>query len=641
MNVGDELFGRYRLVRWIARGGMGTVWEAEDLALAQRVALKHVRFGELPPEQVEETRARTLREAKMAAQLRGHPHVVAVYDVIESDGDVWLVLEYLPSANLADLLTAGRPVSLAEIARIGAAVADALAAAHARGIVHRDIKPTNILIGSDGRTVKLTDFGISHALDEQPITRVNVVSGTPSYMAREVARGEESSPASDVFSLGATLYRALEGSPPFGDDTNPNRLLLRVATGPINPPTAHTPLTGLVMRLLEFDPSTRPDAATARDQLHAFATRVSAATQPSPAARPDPAGRFGDPRPPWAPVTKPARPLRRRRLLLAGAATVVVLAVAAGLVVTMPTLFGRGGNGPLVGVPPMPETVGAITMSGDPRAADPCALIDPAWLRQFGEPAIIARNSYVLNSCRAIISTREGDVLLDMTFGRPVSSVSSLKGEARRIGSLTVVHQSVQAGDFRPYCSNVLVLADRTQIVVEVYGPKGYAMCPVTEVGTAVAVNALARNGIVYRPGRTAEWRISSYDACGIVDPALLATVPGLDPQVRYPGFGNWSCTWGKNDKGRTKAHVSFRLDDARPGSYGDATTIAGRRAWTKLVPGDNNPQKCIAIAVLRPAATATSATELVQANVDGPLPPAELCARATDLTSALVAKTS
>ncbi|MBO0849400.1 MAG: serine/threonine protein kinase [Pseudonocardia sp.] len=639
MNVGDELVGRYRLVRWIARGGMGTVWEAEDLALSQRVALKHVRFAELPSDQVEQTRARTLREAKMAAQLRGHPHVVAIYDVIESDGDVWLVLEYLPSSNLGDILTAGEPVSLAEIARIGAAVADALAAAHARGIVHRDIKPTNILIGSDRRTVKLTDFGISHAVDERPITRANVISGTPTYMAREVARGEESTPASDIFSLGATLYRAIEGHPPYGDDPNTNRLLLRVATGPINPPTTPTPLTGLIMRLLEFDPVIRPDAATARDLLHAFATRVSAATQPSPAAHPGSTMLLDGVRPPWSLESTSAKP-RRRGPVIAAIAFAMVLALGAGLAVALPKFFGAGANTPPTGSPPLPATVGVITMTGDPRTAEPCALIDPAWLRQFGEPAIVARNSYALESCQARIATPGGEVRMDTKFISPNNSISALGGERQQIGNLTIVRRSIQPGTFALVCENRLALADGTQVSIEAYGPNGFDLCAVTEVATAVAVNALARDRITYRPGRTADWHLANSDACTVVDPTNLATVPGLDPNFRSPGFGNWTCAWGQARRGSPRIFLYFRLESAQISSnYGDATTIAGHLGWTKLVAGANNPRKCVAVAVTRPAPTAIGATELIEVDVEAPEPDPELCAHATGLASAAIPK--
>ncbi|WP_084211020.1 serine/threonine-protein kinase [Pseudonocardia acaciae] len=632
MEAGEELFGRYRLVRSIARGGMGTVWEAEDILLAQRVALKHVSFADLPAEQAALTRARTLREAKMAAQLRGHPHVIAIYDVIESDGDVWLVLEYLPSASLTETLTTGRRLRPAEIARIGAAVADALAAAHARGIVHRDVKPGNILIGADHHTVKLTDFGISHAAtDDNALTHVGVVSGTPTYMAREVARGEPSTPASDIFSLGATLYRAAEGSPPFGEDPNTNRLLLRVATGPINAPTTRTPLTPLIMRLLEFNPSTRPDAATTRDQLHVLSGRLAEATYPPLDEHYGPTTPPGGHRPPPLPAPRPPRKPRRWLVV----AAIAAFALAAGLAVALPKLLD---NGPPTGVPPLPTAVGPITLSGDPRAADPCALIDPTWLRQFGQPVITTNISYTPEACQARITVPNGDMVLDVKFNTP-KTVSDLGGQPQQLGDLTIVRRSVQTGLFVTSCDSVILLADRTAIYFETNGPDGSDICGATEVATAVAVNRLARDGITYRPGRTAEWLITSNDACAVLDPATLAAVPGLDTNIRFPGFGNWSCTWGATQKDASRLYMGFRLDNVRVDDYGNDTTIAGRRAWTKISRGDKNPAKCHLYVITRPAPTAMGATEMLELSLEGPQPAAELCARGSEVAATALTK--
>ncbi|HKR48784.1 MAG TPA: choice-of-anchor C family protein [Pseudonocardiaceae bacterium] len=285
MSVETVVFGRYRLHEQIGAGGAGVVWRATDELLHQTVALKRVTATGPDDEQAQLTLDRVLREARLAAQLRGHPHVVAVYDVLVDDGDIWLVMEYLPARSLREILDDQGPLDRSEVARIGAHIADALAAAHDRGIEHRDVKPGNVLISHDG-TVKLTDFGISHLTGDPQLTQTRI-SGTPAFLAPEVASSGESFRASDVFSLGATLYAAVEGQPPFGTDDNVLRLINVIRTGIIRPPLQAGPLEPLLLRLLQVSPATRPDAATTRDLLTQFASQLSEPgrqkrTQPRP-----------------------------------------------------------------------------------------------------------------------------------------------------------------------------------------------------------------------------------------------------------------------------------------------------------------------------------------------------------------------
>ncbi|MGH3847115.1 MAG: protein kinase domain-containing protein, partial [Pseudonocardiaceae bacterium] len=245
--------------------------------LDQPVALKRVRLVGVDGQQAELTWQRALREARVAARLRHHRHVVATYDVRVNDGDMWLVLEYLRCQSLAQILRERGPLDSGQVARIGAQVADALAAAHALGIEHRDVTPGNVLISDDG-AAKLTDFGISSLAGDVQLTEPGVVIGTIAYLAPEVARTGKSSPASDVFSLGATLYAAIEGQPPSGAAGDAEQQRRIVSVGIIRPPTAAGAFTALLLRLLALDPATRPDAATARDLLEDFATQINART---------------------------------------------------------------------------------------------------------------------------------------------------------------------------------------------------------------------------------------------------------------------------------------------------------------------------------------------------------------------------
>jgi eukaryotic-like serine/threonine-protein kinase len=254
--------GRYRLDRRIGSGAMGVVWQAYDERLRRAVAVKQLRLEPgLDPTEADEARQRAMREGRIAARLH-HPNAVSVFDVVDEDDAPWLVMEYVPSRSLAQEMSQRKMLPPEEVGRIGAQVAHALVAAHQAGIVHRDIKPANILLGDDG-TVKITDFGISRAQGDVSVTKTGLIAGTPAYLAPEVAYGRDPAAPSDVFSLGSTLYAAVEGIPPFGLSENTLGLLHAVAAGRITPPRRAGILTDALIHLLNADPAARPTAATA------------------------------------------------------------------------------------------------------------------------------------------------------------------------------------------------------------------------------------------------------------------------------------------------------------------------------------------------------------------------------------------
>ncbi|MEY9928403.1 serine/threonine protein kinase [Catenulispora sp. GP43] len=249
--------GRYRLVAEIGGGAMGVVWRARDEVLGRDVAVKELRPDHgMSGAQVRTSHQRARREGRIAARLQ-HPNAVVIYDVAEHDGRPYLIMEYVPSQSLGDILATGAVLTPAEVTSIGAQLASALTAAHERGIVHRDIKPGNVLMTSDG-TVKLTDFGISRAAGDATVTATGEILGTPAYTAPEVAQGHPVAFPADVFSLGATLYAAVEGTPPFGEDVNAMALLLRVVRNEIRSPKRSGPLTDTVMWMLSPEPADRP-----------------------------------------------------------------------------------------------------------------------------------------------------------------------------------------------------------------------------------------------------------------------------------------------------------------------------------------------------------------------------------------------
>jgi serine/threonine protein kinase len=267
---GALVAGRYRLRSQLGGGGMGAVWLARDELLGREVAIKQVLVPVgIDAALAQANRDAAMREGRIAARL-SHPHAVGVYDMVLDQGQPWLVMEYLPSVSLAALLHDRHVLPIAQVAQIGAQVADALAATHAAGVIHRDVKPGNILIGEGpGRDgiVKITDFGISRAIGDVSLTQTGVVKGTPAFLAPEVAQGSAPDEASDVFSLGATLYACLEGTPPFGLSDNALQMLHKVAGGEFQPPRQAGALTAPLMRMLAPDPDTRPTMTEVRDEL--------------------------------------------------------------------------------------------------------------------------------------------------------------------------------------------------------------------------------------------------------------------------------------------------------------------------------------------------------------------------------------
>lgn len=267
----------YRLVEQIGSGGTGVVWRAVDERLQRSVAIKQIHIKpSLPPAERDVLRQRATREARNAARFQ-HPNAIVVFDITEHGGDPCLVMEYMKSRSLAMVLSAQGPLPLPQVARIGEQVASALIAAHQAGIVHRDVKPGNVLLDDHG-TVKITDFGISRATGDVTLTETGLICGTAAYLAPEVARGADPTPAADVFALGATLFHSLEGEPPFGSG-NPLKVLYAAANGQVSEPQNAGPATDFVLDLLSSDPRDRPSMREAREALARFAGYDSAASE--------------------------------------------------------------------------------------------------------------------------------------------------------------------------------------------------------------------------------------------------------------------------------------------------------------------------------------------------------------------------
>jgi eukaryotic-like serine/threonine-protein kinase len=256
------LAGRYALGEAIGQG-RSTVYRGEDHRLRRQVAVKQVRL-DVSPERAEDTRARAMREAHAAARLN-NPRAVTVFDVVEERGSIWLVMELVDVPSLAEVVATHGPVGHRRAATIGIDVLDALRAAHAVGVVHRDVKPANVLVGAADRA-KLTDFGVASIRDDAQLTATGYIIGSPAYMAPEQARGDRVGPPADLWALGATLYFAVEGVPPF-PGTSPIAVATAVVHGQRRQPTRPGPLTDIVDRLLCKEPGQRPPAAQVRRAL--------------------------------------------------------------------------------------------------------------------------------------------------------------------------------------------------------------------------------------------------------------------------------------------------------------------------------------------------------------------------------------
>ncbi|MUL41662.1 serine/threonine protein kinase [Streptomonospora sp. PA3] len=394
---GRLLSGRYRLTELIGEGGMGRVWEGVDELLDRPVAVKELIIPpQLPDSEVEVLRTRMLREARNAAQL-SHPSIITVFDVVEIDERPWIVMELVRGPSLGDLIKREGVFPPERAARIGVQVAAALAVAHERGIVHRDIKPANVLIARGDRAV-LTDFGIAHLEGSSHLTRTGLLVGSPSYLAPEQAHGKPATPATDMWSLGVTLYQAVEGVTPFHRDT-PMATLTAIVTAEVPTPQAAGPLAGVIERLLQKDAEQRPPvheaarmlqeaagtaaqpqddhAATLREQPPARgATASGAAPEPEAAMAAGPAG--GASGGAWAPPADPAdgHGGGRRRAPLAVLGGLVALAAVAALVFWLGTLGGGPEEAGVAGetLSPSPERPTAQQSAGtDGSGARPSA----------------------------------------------------------------------------------------------------------------------------------------------------------------------------------------------------------------------------------------------------------------------------
>jgi hypothetical protein len=573
--TGDEIAGRYVLQERIGAGGMGVVWRAHDRELDRTVAVKCAR----PDDEKAGRRLRT--EARNAARLH-HPHIVAVFDHVVDGERNWLVMEYVAARSMARIVAEDGPLTPEQAAAVGWQIADALAAAHARGVVHGDVTPENILVTADG-VAKLADFGISRALwsDATRDSLSGQVPGKPRYLAPEVARGEPATRESDQFSLGAALFAAVEGRVPYGEASGPLAYLDRARDGHIEAPRKAGPLTGPLTALLRIDPGSRPAAAEARHLLEEVAPPPEAVRRlhldTAPAARSS----------------------RRTRTAALAVAAAAVLALVPALLHPWrddpparahPGTPARTHASPATSAAPAPAARSAL---GDPRAADPCSVLATAPLTRYGSPELVTDYGN-FDRCDILVGPRgkEPDVDVAATLiGTGLEAGSHVS--TRRQGNVTVVAEPLDGDE----CDRTLRLDDgnHIQLFARLTGHrKGAApdLCAVADTATAHAVGVLRAAGTVpRRPSPAAPASLATADACALLDAAALAALPGVPAAHPARDFGNWGCHWESSDGDRAVDLVFDRNSPPLDGSDGTLVTLGAHRAFVS--PGYEDEGSC------------------------------------------------
>ncbi|MGC4940120.1 protein kinase domain-containing protein [Kribbella sp. DT2] len=604
---GGLVADRYRLIERIGQGGMGSVWKAEDLALDKVVALKQAR-----PEAGDTDGSLLEEEARIGARVE-HPNVVAVQNVVRDHG-FWIVMSYVESVSLAALIDTGGPLPVERVAAIGGQIARGLQAVHAAGIVHGDVKPANILVTGDG-TAKLTDFGVSRRqVWDAPTLPNGSPGGTPDALAPEVANGVQPTTASDMFSFGATLYMALDGRSPYGEDANLWATVAKAAQAEITPLEHGGELTSLINRLLREDPTVRPTAAQAVDEL------TGSASIAGPAA---------------------AHPWYRQKWTLAAAGVLAIALAATAIVKLTGSTDDASQPQSTSSEPSATRTSPAAGPIGDPVTADPCALIDAEPLTRYGETELI-RDYGSFPRCDVEI-TGTGAQLSDVRveFDNPPHPDLDPPGKLeRRTGNVLLIARPPTPAKGED-CERTLVLSDRHRVDVvaqDTGDSTPMDLCGIAETVTTTAVARLTAGPVPRRAEPFPANSLGLVDSCTLLDAATLAKLPGIDANHPVRSFGGWGCEW-ESTTNQLSAVIRFDRDQRLTAEDGQLLTLSGR--VTAVEPEADGPGMCQALITHRPYArdSGDPAVELVQVIVAGSASTTELCRLTTLLARTTAAK--
>jgi eukaryotic-like serine/threonine-protein kinase len=530
--------------------------------------------------------------------LLDHPHIVSVRRLVEHDGEPWLVMSYAAAPSLAEL-TAGGPLPPHRAAGIGAQVAGALAYAHspALGVVHAAVTPRNILVG-EGDHARLNGFAASRI--DGSTTDGGTDTGATAYLAPEVANGLAAGPQADVFSLGATLYAAVEGRAPWGDG-DPEQSLARARKGVVDPPRAAGALGPVLMRMLESRPRERPTAAAAAQML-------------AEVARSEPTSGRGE------------RTDRRRWPWIAAVAVAAVVVAVVGLVV-----WPRPA-------PELVEAAAPVPALGDPATADPCSLIRPEPFDRFGKTTLDPDPGN-FDLCDVTISSGPDYFAARVDFAKSGTALPAGQPEER--DGLTIVRGTPVDGG----CVHTLRLSDGYDVRVGSRSVSGVLPdpCAVADVATETALAVLVRGTVPRRPVPFDPGSLAVVDACGLLDTATVATVPGLETAKADPGFAGWGCDWeipapAPTPTAPPAASITVEYDRNRGlgNNAGRPMQIAGREAAARV---DGDGFGCDVTILHRPYTDPDGkpSDELLIVKVDQATRVANPCTRAIAIATAAV----
>ncbi|MFD9906836.1 serine/threonine-protein kinase [Streptomyces sp. NPDC059063] len=627
MRRGTTVGGRYRLVRGPLQGSMGEVWIARDLRLPREVILKRLRTtgrGTSRSDRLEFDRLEA--EARALARF-SHPHVVTLHDVLTlPEGPLawlrrrygsWLVMEYVSGGSLVDR----PPLSPERAARVGVHIAAALAALHAEGVVHGDVKPGNVVATAEG-LAKLADFGAAYRVGgKETITPPPARhSYTPDYAAPEVVRGHPE-PASDVFSLAALVHTLVTGAPPrphagegvdaFVADRQAERG--ETALGP-----GLGPLAGILPAMLDATAKNRPTAAEARRLFE----RAAGPQDRLPPQRGGDDGDGAGPDSGAGPHGRGVHPGRSRQLIVAVGVAAVTLAAA----LLAPELWPDGGSDDGRGG----GTAGSRV--GEHRTADPCALADPAALKRFGD-AQLDRDYGNFDRCDVIVDTGEGDDV-DVEIHFDTGGAPEEPAPYRTVGRVALVKEA----DDSDVCVRTLLPADDpgVDISVAVQQDEGDApLCAMADAAAERAVETLNRGPIARRPAPPAGSLVRQ-DACALLDAKTLEAIPGIDARDPDVHFGAWDCEW-ESTTGDLSLEVRFDRGQPPTADDGTLTRVDGRRAVVE--PDAEGPRTCLVRVVHRTYTDARGdkAVETLNVTVKGDPSPDRLRRLATRFAAAAV----
>ncbi|MGW1713804.1 serine/threonine-protein kinase [Streptomyces sp. NPDC002156] len=637
--AGDRIAGRYLLREPIGSGGMGVVWLAWDERLERRVAVKCARLDD------DRAARRLMGEARNAGRLH-HPNIVGVFDFVDEGATCWIIMEYVPSRSLAQIVTERGPLTPEEAGSIGCQIAAALAKSHHEGVVHGDVTPENILVTGEG-IARLTDFGISRALTSDVThSTTGSVRGKPRYLAPELAKGQRAGEKSDVFSLGASLFMAVEGRSPYGEAEHLMAYLARAVEGHIEPAHRAGPLEEPLTALLEVEPRRRPDAARAQqlltraapppphiqEQLHDSRTGdLDSRTLRLPRLL----RRQGDFTPFMLQLPRPVR-RRRRPLAITAVALVAAGAVTAGLVLFGPWASeGEGGKGGRTGVadakPSATAPAGAI---GDERTADPCGLLDAASLGRFGG-TVLDPEYGEFDRCDVLVRNNGGDDNADVQV-----NLDSDRDDfddvlsTRLTGGLTVV---TLKRDGRA-CERAVLTVDGKQIRVigKQLAKVAPDPCEMADAATDHVVGVLADGPVPRRSSSPAANSLARLDTCTLLDATALKRLPGVEADNQDRSFGSWACDWSSDD-GNREVEVQFSRDNSLDADDGTPLDVAGTRSyyWANEIEDDSCTVRTPHRTYTNPSGDRT--TELFQLTVYAPQPTGQLCDSAREFATVVV----